>query len=100
MKQTSARVNAASSNWEGWHQIDWNLVYTTVRRTQLKIAQAARDGQWRRVGRLHRMLAHSFYGRCMAVRRVTENRGRKTAGVDGEVWDTPSTKFNAVSRLS
>ncbi|MCP4699656.1 MAG: group II intron reverse transcriptase/maturase, partial [Gammaproteobacteria bacterium] len=28
--------------------------------------------------------------------RVTENRGKKTPGVDGVVWDTPEKKINAV----
>lgn len=36
----------------------------------------------------------------MAVKRVTENRGRKTPGVDGETWSTPTSKWNAVKRLS
>jgi RNA-directed DNA polymerase len=33
------------------------------------------------------------------VRRVTENRGKKTPGVDGEIWDTPKKKAEAISRL-
>ena len=38
-------------------------------------------------------------GRLLAVRRVTENRGKKTPGVDGVVWDTPEKKWKAVERL-
>lgn len=101
MKLTSATMNAASSDEaKGWHQIDWQKAYCFVRKTQLKIAQATKAGDWRRVFRLQRLLAHSFYGRCMAVKRVTENRGRKTPGVDGETWSTPTAKWNAVKRLS
>jgi len=36
----------------------------------------------------------------MAVKRVTENRGRKTSGVDGETWSSPTAKYSAVKRLS
>ena len=83
-----------------WHSLDWAEIQTTVRKMQLKIAQATGEGNWRRVQRLQRMLTHSFYGRCLAVRRVTENRGRKTPGVDGEKWATPQLKLQAVMRLS
>ncbi|WP_331346897.1 group II intron reverse transcriptase/maturase [Cellvibrio sp. UBA7661] len=101
MNLPSETMHAASSDEAtGWHQINWEKAYRTVRKTQLKIAQATKAGDWRRVFRLQRLLAHSFYGRCMAVKRVTENRGRKTPGVDGETWSTPTAKWNAVKRLS
>jgi RNA-directed DNA polymerase len=101
MNPTSETMNAASSGEAtGWHQINWEKAYRFVRKTQLKIAQATKAGDWRRVFRLQRLLAHSFYGRCMSVKRVTENRGRKTPGVDGETWSTPTAKWNAVKRLS
>lgn len=101
MNLPSETMHAASSGEAtGWHQINWEKAYRFVRKTQLKIAQATQAGDWRRVFRLQRLLAHSFYGRCMAVKRVTENRGRKTPGVDGETWSSPTAKWNAVKRLS
>ena len=74
---------APSSTALNWHDLDWAIIQRSVRKTQVKIAQATQEGNWRRVKRLQRMLTYSFYGRCLAVRRVTENRGRKTPGVDG-----------------
>lgn len=101
MNLPSETMHAASSGEAtSWHQINWEKAYRFVRKTQLKIAQATIASDWRRVFRLQRLLAHSFYGRCMAVKRVTENRGRKTPGVDGETWSTPTAKWNAVKRLS
>ena len=101
MKLTSAKMNAASSDEaKGWHQIDWEAAYRHVRKTQLKIAQATKASDFRRASRLQRLLANSFYGRCLAIKRVTENRGRKTPGVDGETWSSPIAKWNAVQRLS
>ena len=35
----------------------------------------------------------------MAVRRVTENRGKRTPGIDGKVWNTPHQKSVAVQSL-
>jgi len=91
---------APSSTALNWHDLDWAIIQRSVRKTQLKIAQATQEGNWRRVKRLQRMLTYSFYGRCLAVRRVTENRGRKTPGVDGETWGSPQAKLRAVGSLS
>ncbi|MBB3101943.1 group II intron reverse transcriptase/maturase [Azomonas macrocytogenes] len=101
MKTEPASVTSASPNGQlDWHSLDWANIQTSVRKTQLRIAQATREEDWRRVKRLQRLLTHSLYGRCLAVRRVTENRGRKTPGVDGEKWGTPQLKIRAVHRLS
>ena len=48
---------------------------------------------------LQRLLTHSFSGKVLAVRRVTENQGKKTPGVDRETWDTPERKIQAVQKL-
>ena len=45
------------------------------------------------------MLTHSFSGKALAVRKVTENQGKRTPGLDGEIWDTPKKKAVAISRL-
>ena len=44
-------------------------------------------------------MVHSFAARALAVKRVTENTGKKTPGIDGELWDTPEKKATAVERL-
>jgi RNA-directed DNA polymerase len=62
--------------------------------------KATKLGKWREVAKLQRLLTRSFAAKALAVRRVTENRGRKTAGVDGELWDTPETKWEAIARLT
>ncbi|AFM33899.1 MULTISPECIES: group II intron reverse transcriptase/maturase [Stutzerimonas stutzeri subgroup] len=101
--KTQPATPVASASFDGmknWHDLDWARIQQTVRKTQLKIAQATEEGDWRRIKRLQRLLTHSFYGRCLAVRRVTENRGRKTPGADGETWGTPQAKLQAVGRLS
>lgn len=42
------------------------------------------------------ILTHSFSGKALAVRRVTENQGKKTPGVDGITWSTPESKSHAM----
>jgi RNA-directed DNA polymerase len=48
---------------------------------------------------LQHMLTHSYSAKVLAVRRVTENAGKKTPGVDQEIWDTPEKKTQAVHEL-
>jgi RNA-directed DNA polymerase len=65
----------------------------------MRIAKAVRDKRWNKVEALQWLLTHSFSGKALAVKRVTENRGKKTPGVDGETWDTPAKKAKAVMSL-
>jgi RNA-directed DNA polymerase len=83
-----------------WKWIDWSNCHRRVRSLQRRIVQATKAGAWRKVKRLNYLLASSFAARLLAVRRVTGNRGRKTPGVDGELWDTPERKVQAVAQLA
>ncbi len=100
---TQPSTSVASTPLDGsvsWPGLDWATIQASVRKTQLKIAQATRKADWRKVKRLQRLLIHSFHSRCLAVRRVTENRGRRTPGIDGETWETPLAKLRGVKLLS
>ena len=100
MKMQRTAMSASSRCPDAWHQIDWGHVERTVRGTQVCIAKATRESDWRRVKALQRMLTRSFCGKALAVKRVTENQGRRTPGVDGELWETPTAKRAAIDRLS
>lgn len=84
---------------DDWRTVDWKRVIRQVRRLQTRIAKATKDGKWRLVKSLQRLLTHSYYAKLLAVRKVTENRGKRTAGVDGEIWSNPENKINAAKRL-
>jgi RNA-directed DNA polymerase len=60
---------------------------------------ATKERRWGRVRALQRLLTHSYSGKVLAVRRVTENNGKATPGVDQEIWDTPEKKTQAVHAL-
>ncbi len=98
--RTFKPVPAFSHQAESWQTINWFKAQSRVRGLQVRIAKATKQGHWRQVAKLQRLLTRSFAARALAVRRVTENRGRKTAGVDGELWDTPKAKWEAISRLT
>jgi RNA-directed DNA polymerase len=92
-------AGAASHSQVDWHAIDWPKVYRTVRRLQARIVQAQQAGKPGKVKALQRLLTHSFSGKALAVRRVTENHGKRTPGVDGETWNTPAKKAAAIGSL-
>ena len=81
---TMKMVGAASGCEVSWHGIDWATAHQTVRRLQMRIAKAVRERHWGKVKALQWLLTHSFYGKAIAVKRVTENQGKKTPGVDGK----------------
>ena len=97
---TVASVTGAASGGEvEWHQIDWAKAHRTVRRLQVRIAKAVREGRWGKVKSLQWLLTHSRSGKALAVKRVTGNRGKKTAGVDGEIWNTPVKRARGMLSL-
>lgn len=95
----SDKDSASSREPQNWHAIDWRRVERHVRTTQKRIAKATQEQDWRRVKTLQRSLIHSFSARALAVRRVTENQGKRTPGVDRALWDTPTLKRAAVVQL-
>ena len=99
--QGSNAVDAAPADEEkcDWHFIDWNAVTLFVSKAQSRIAQATKDENFRRVARLQRGLVRSWQAKALAVRKVTTNIGKRTAGTDRELWDTPLQKWKAIERL-
>lgn len=82
-----------------WAAIDWRRVQKNVRVMQIRLTKATQEGDWRRVKSLQRWLTRSFSAKALAVKRVTENQGKRTAGVDRQLWDTPPQKFAAIAQL-
>ena len=100
-KQMTVKLmtGAASHETVDWHAIDWHKAHRNVRRLQARIVKAMQEGRWGKVKALQRLLTHSFSGKALAVKRVTENKGKRTPGVDGEIWNTPTQKAAAISTL-
>jgi RNA-directed DNA polymerase len=92
-------TGAPSHDLSEWHAINWQAVHQEVRRLQARIVKATQEGRWDKVHALQHLLTHSFSGKALAVRRVTENQGRRTPGVDGETCNTPDKKVTAVRTL-
>jgi RNA-directed DNA polymerase len=98
---TTSNLAGASSTKcpNDWNPIPWFKAKAQVLRLQMRIAKAEREGRRGRVNALQRLLTTSFYGKCLAVKRVTSSSGGKTPGVDGVVLKTPKQKMDAVKSL-
>ncbi|MFM0754520.1 group II intron reverse transcriptase/maturase [Paraburkholderia strydomiana] len=100
MKVSGRKTGSALSHApDNWHAVDWRRVERNVRGMQIRIAKATRESDWRRVKALQRMLTRTLSAKLYAVRRVTQNQGARTAGVDRELWDSPESRWEAIGGL-
>ena len=90
---------ASSGHEMLWDQLDWPRHQRHVRRLQARIVKATQEGRWNKVKALQWLLTHSFSGKALAVKRVTENKGKRTPGVDRLIWRTPKAKLKAIETL-
>ena len=90
---------ASSTPTLAWKTIDWNHVNMEVKRLQMRIAKAVREKHYGKAQALQWLLTHSFSAKALAVKRVTQNSGAKSPGIDGVLWKTPKQKIEAVHSL-
>jgi len=96
---TANTVGAASRNPNEWNSVTGLKLSGNVRRLQVRIVKATKEGRWGKVKSLQRLLTRSYSGKVLAVWRVTNNRGKNTAGADRVLWNTPEKKVRAVHDL-
>jgi RNA-directed DNA polymerase len=85
---------------EVWKTIPWKKFQRNIFRLQQRIYRARKRGDVRTVHNLQRLLLRSRSARFLAVRRVSQdNRGKKTAGVDGVASLTPKQRLAYARRL-
>jgi RNA-directed DNA polymerase len=83
-----------------WNSNDWKAIKFRVNWLQTQIAKATYNENWNLVKRLTYLLTHSYSAKLLAVRIVTQNHGKRTAGVDGKLWTTASDKMLAALSLT
>ena len=90
---------AATPRYE-WKALPWRKLERAVFKLQKRIFRASRRGDAKAVHRLQRLLMKSWAARCLAVRKVTQdNRGKRTAGVDGVKHLTPPQRLVLAAAL-
>jgi RNA-directed DNA polymerase len=83
-----------------WKDLNWRKLEMRVWKLQKRIFRASIRGDVKLVRRLQKTLMRSWSGKCMAVRKVTQdNQGKKTAGVDGIKSLSPAARLKLVNQL-
>lgn len=94
-------MNTAAQPMYGWEMIRWAKVERAVFKLRCRIFRASLPGDRRTVHTLQRLLSRSWSARVLTVRRVTQdNRGKRTAGVDGVSSVAPVERFPLAQSLS
>ncbi|MGI2002423.1 reverse transcriptase N-terminal domain-containing protein, partial [Shewanella frigidimarina] len=91
---------SASPDSAQWQSIDWKSVEPPVLKLQMRIAKATREGKHGKAKALQWILTHSRSAKLLAVKRVSQNKGSKTPGIDGVIWNTDTRRMKAVNQLS
>ena len=92
-------IGATLAGNKEWKFINWTTSKKLVFRLQMRIAKAMREKRYNKVKVLQRLLTRSYSAKCMAVRKVTSNKGARTPGIDGATWNTDLQKAEAISNL-
>jgi len=95
VKKTCAPGNQTNS----WYDIDWKKAHRMIRKLQVRIAKATKEGKYNKVKSLQWILTHSYSAKVIAVKRVTENQGKSTPGIDGITWSTPAIKLTSAKEF-
>lgn len=98
-KQMTATVKpliGASFKAAQWDAINWRPLEQQVQRLQMRIAKATREQRWGKVKALQWLLTHSFAGKLLSVRRVTQNTARSVF----LVWAVELCRHYIYMRLS
>jgi RNA-directed DNA polymerase len=84
-----------------WRQLPWQKLEVHVFKLQKKIYRASVNGEIPKVRQLQKLLLKSQAAKLIAVRKVTQdNRGKKTAGIDGVKSLTPSQRLKLAEKLT
>ena len=92
--------NTLNNQTVEWKDLNWRQLERVTFKLQKRIFQASERGDVKAVRKLQKTLIRSWFAKCIAVRRVTQdNKGKNTAGVDGIKSLTPKQRINLVNNL-
>lgn len=92
-------MNTVNPMYE-WDTIPWHKLEKSVFKLQKRIYQASIRGNRQQVRKLQKLLINSWSAKTLAVRRVSQdNKGKKTAGIDGVKSLTQKRRLKLVESL-
>ena len=91
--------HALLTSENAWHWLNWRPVLRKVKSLQSRIVKAVKAKQFRKRKALQSLLSKNYAAKLLAIRRITENRGKRTPGIDEQKWDTPKAKYEAIAQM-
>jgi len=83
-----------------WELLPWLSIEKSIRKLRRRIFRASREQKWNVVRSLMKLMLRSYFNLLESVRRVTQkNKGKKTAGVDGEMALNPKTRMALIRSM-
>ena len=91
-------TNGLKKPLEDWSQINWRKINKTVKNLRQRIFLARKLGNWRKLRNLQKLMQRSYANLLLSVRKITQtNKGKRTAGIDGETVNTPDGRVKLVN---
>src|SRR5919197_1360382 len=85
---------------ESWVEKPWKKFEKVVFRLQRRIYKASREGNFRKVKKLQRLLLKCRAAKFLAIRQVTQlNTGKRTPGIDGKANLNDTERIQLVEEL-
>ena len=86
---------------EAWSNLGWRNIEVFISKMQRDLYEAELKGETLEVKRLQKIIVKHEFAKLKAVRQVTQdNRGKKTAGVDGKLALTGKERLELASSLT
>lgn len=96
---SASLINGDNGQFNDWSQVNWRQARKIVRNLRQRIFRARKLGQWKQLRRLQKLLIKSHANLLLSVRQITQiNDGKRTAGVDKEVVNTPAARVKLVNQ--
>jgi RNA-directed DNA polymerase len=90
----------APASLTDWSDINWSQVNQKVKNLRQRIYRATQEGRWNQVRSLKKLMMRSQANLLLSTRKVTqENKGKKTAGIDGQTAITPEERVILVNEM-
>lgn len=100
MKDRVHQDIGATAPLHDWAAINWQLAKKRVKNLRQRIYRVTKNRQWNQVRSLMKLMLRSYSNLLTSIRRVTQdNKGKRTAGVDGERALSPEARIALVRQM-
>jgi RNA-directed DNA polymerase len=84
-----------------WKNVDWLEIQAKIFQIQTKIYYATKNGYHEEVHKMQTEIINSRSAKLLSVKRVTQdNKGKKTAGIDGVSYLSPEERYKLACTIS